>query len=327
MDRKAKRLATLVGCNYLKTRNELHGCINDVRAMRGVLVGRFGFEAENIQLLTDEPESPAHLIPTGSNIRAALARMVDRALPGDVLFFHYSGHGTLIPSHAHGNRNKHDEAIVPVDFNLITDVDFRCLVNRLPEGASFTVFSDSCHSGGLIDKEKEQIGPHDHHPTSDPPPRRPKFIPFQSILDHLSSTSGIQSPPQNEIAPHLLHLFGAEVSPKFKSPSSEDLQPQKLLQQPLAPDNGILLSGCQTDETSADMDPDDDGSGSKAYGAFSNAVQMVLKAHQGPITNRELVTRARELLRATGFTQHPCLYCSDNNADATFLWEPARSSF
>ena len=27
-------------------------------------------------------------------------------------------------------------------------------------GTSFTMVSDSCHSGGLIDKEKEQIGPH-----------------------------------------------------------------------------------------------------------------------------------------------------------------------
>ena len=27
-------------------------------------------------------------------------------------------------------------------------------------GTSFTIVSDSCHSGGLIDKEKEQIGPH-----------------------------------------------------------------------------------------------------------------------------------------------------------------------
>lgn len=31
-------------------------------------------------------------------------------------------------------------------------------MNQIPAGASFTFISDSCHSGGMIDKEKEQIG-------------------------------------------------------------------------------------------------------------------------------------------------------------------------
>ena len=39
------------------------------------------------------------------------------------------------------------------------DVDFRELVDRVPRAATFTMVSDSCHSGGLIDQENEQIGP------------------------------------------------------------------------------------------------------------------------------------------------------------------------
>ena len=119
MEEGKKRLATLVGCNYFNTGNELHGCINDVESMNKVLVHRFGFEPDDIQVLTDVPGAP--VMPTGANIRLALRRMVDRAEPGDVLFFHYSGHGTLIPAvkplHGHSRR---DEAIVPCDFNLIT---------------------------------------------------------------------------------------------------------------------------------------------------------------------------------------------------------------
>lgn len=38
------------------------------------------------------------------------------------------------------------------------DGDFRDLVNKIPSGVTFTFISDSCHSGGLIDSEKEQIG-------------------------------------------------------------------------------------------------------------------------------------------------------------------------
>lgn len=42
--------------------------------------------------------------------------------------------------------------------NAWTDDDFRELVNKIPVGVTFTFLSDSCHSGGLIDSTKEQIG-------------------------------------------------------------------------------------------------------------------------------------------------------------------------
>lgn len=172
-------------------------------------------------------------------------------------------------------------------------------------GSSFTILSDSCHSGGLIDKEKEQIGPNESNPKSFP--SRPKIIPFESILHHLSSISGVQS---LDIGLHLSEVFGNEASTKFRLPNTEMENLGKS-------DSGILLSGCQANETSADMNPKI--SGEKAYGAFSNALQMVLKEHRTSISNRELIIRTREVLQAEGFNQHPCLYCTDENADAPFL--------
>ncbi|XP_077247653.1 metacaspase-9-like [Tasmannia lanceolata] len=305
MNTGMKRMATLVGCNYQNTEHELYGCINDVLAMREVLVHRFGFDPSYIELLTDAPDSL--IMPTGANIRTTLSRMVDRAEPGDVLFFHYSGHGTRIPAPRTNHGHKEEEAIVPCDFNLITDVDFRHLVNHLPEGASFTILSDSCHSGGLIDKEKEQIGPTSTNRVGSF--HRPKTILFDSILHHLSSLSRIDSP---NIGIHLSELFGSDASAKFHQ---NDNHPGRV--QLASPDEGILLSGCQANETSADMNPE--GKGGKAFGAFSNAVQMVLKGHEIAPSNRELVTRTREVLHTHGFVQHPCLYCSNKNADAPFL--------
>lgn len=114
----SKKLAVLVGCNYANTPNELHGCINDVIAMRQVLIDRFGFELNNIQLLTDAPGSL--IMPTGAKIMEAFNRMVDEAENGDVLYFHYSGHGTRIPSNKRARPFHVDKAIVPCDFNLIT---------------------------------------------------------------------------------------------------------------------------------------------------------------------------------------------------------------
>jgi hypothetical protein len=319
---RKKMLATLVGCNYAGTRNELRGCINDVEAVRDTLVARFGFAPADVAVLTDA--RGAKVLPTGANIKRALAAMVARAAPGDVLFFHYSGHGTLVPPRRghDGDGREEEEAIVPCDFNLVTDVDFRELVDRVPPGASFTMVSDSCHSGGLIDQEKEQIGPSVDlsDPASAPPlaapARNARFLPYGALLEHLSGVSGM--PSSHHAADHLLALFGADASAKFHGHGVGGTLTAAA--PALRPDQGILLSGCQSDETSADVAAEDEEEGGvKACGAFSSAVQSVLAAHPAPLSNRELVARARAVLDEQGFEQHPCLYCSDANAEAPFL--------
>ncbi|KAL8509512.1 hypothetical protein ACS0TY_016650 [Phlomoides rotata] len=308
---KCKKLALLVGCNYPNTPHELHGCHNDVLAMREVLVStRFGFDPNCVELLIDKPGSP--IMPTGANIKAALNSMVDRAEDGDVLFFHYSGHGTLIKSH--NAIKKAEEAIVPCDFNLITSVDFRELVNRVPKEVTFTILSDSCHSGGLIDKETEQIGP---STTPDdailPAFCKPKEIPFESVLEYFTSFT---SKTSTDIGTHLVQVFGADASLMFR-------QEAKPIGKPLKADEGILLSGCQTNETSADVQSR--GNGKQPCGAFSNAVQMALKENPGPLSNREIVIQARKILVMQHFNkQHPCLYCSNENAGAIFLNPPQK---
>ncbi|KAM7513881.1 hypothetical protein LguiA_003464 [Lonicera macranthoides] len=337
-----KKLGVLVGCNYPNTPNELHGCINDVLAMHESLVKRFGFDPQDIVVLIDGGSPTTACMPTGANIKKALARMVDRAEPGDVLFFHFSGHGTLIPSLSPTTHPfRHDEAIVPCDFNLITDMDFRELVNRVPKGATFTVLSDSCHSGGLIDKEKEQIGPStksittttnttnskedDNHYTRISDLSLPKTIPFESILGHLASLTQINC---GDIGTHLLELFGSDCSLRFRfDPKVVLAEMEDVILKPLQPDEGILLSGCQKDETCADIRPSKNGSAmKKAYGAFSHAVQTVFEENNNDsgcrLTNREVVFLARKVLQSQQNLeqqQHPCLYCSDENADTTFL--------
>lgn len=82
-------------------------------------------------------------------------------------------------------------------------------------------------------------------------------------------------------------------------------------------DVGILVSGCQSNETSADATPSHNTA--QSYGAFSNAIQKILGQTRGPISNRQLVLQARKELAQEGFKQHPCLYCSDENADAPFI--------
>ncbi|KAJ7949027.1 Metacaspase [Quillaja saponaria] len=149
--------AVLIGCNYPGTNAELKGCINDVKRMYKCLLDRYGFSEEDITVLIDTDNS--YRQPTGKNIRSSLSKLIRSARPGDVLFVHYSGHGTRLPAETgEDDDTGYDECIVPCDMNLITDDDFREFVDKVPRGCRITIVSDSCHSGGLIDETKEQIG-------------------------------------------------------------------------------------------------------------------------------------------------------------------------
>ncbi|KAM1917168.1 hypothetical protein ACFX13_036803 [Malus domestica] len=151
------RKAVLIGCNYAGTKAELKGCINDVKRMYSCLVDRYGFSEDDIQVLIDTDDS--YTQPTGKNIRRAITNLIRSADSGDVLFVHYSGHGTRLPAETGDDDDTgYDECIVPTDMNLITDDDFRGFVDQLPAGCRLTIVSDSCHSGGLIDEAIEQIG-------------------------------------------------------------------------------------------------------------------------------------------------------------------------
>nr|CAD1817318.1 unnamed protein product [Ananas comosus var. bracteatus] len=143
---------------------------------------------------------------------------------------------------------------------------------------------DSCHSGGLIDKEKEQIGPSTVADRAVSRQPRGRLIPYESVLEHLTALSGIHS---LLLGNHLSHLFGHEISPLFSELSGITTHPLRLR-------------------------------------AFSNAIRIVLKEDESALSNRELVTRTRKVLKEGGFAQHPCLYCSDENADAPFLWQPTQ---
>ena len=113
----AKR-AVLVGCNYPGTKAELHGCINDVNRIHRTLIQRFGFPESDITILIDTDRQ--HRQPTGANIKRSLHNLVSEARPGDVLFFHYSGHGARVATEPDDiDETGHDECIVTSDAKLI----------------------------------------------------------------------------------------------------------------------------------------------------------------------------------------------------------------
>merc|ERR1719353_157106 len=95
----------------------------------------------------------AHL--GGSGRRRGLDWLAADARPGDVLFFHFSGHGAQ-EEDPHGyEEDGMNETILPVDFQrtgMISDDEIaEKLVHRLPEGVRLTALMDSCHSGSGLD--------------------------------------------------------------------------------------------------------------------------------------------------------------------------------
>lgn len=73
--------------------------MNDVYTMLGMLTEEFQFSVDHITVLADAPHPAAQseaALPTGENIKRHLSRLVAASQPGDILFLHFSGHGTQV---------------------------------------------------------------------------------------------------------------------------------------------------------------------------------------------------------------------------------------
>lgn len=115
-ENKGNRKALLVGMSYPGTDLELPGCSQDAEIMARLLCNKWGFQnsPEKLKILLDaEPrfqENKGVGKPTGANIRAAMSWLVDGAVPGDSLFFFYSGHGTHEPDLSRREKDGFNEA-------------------------------------------------------------------------------------------------------------------------------------------------------------------------------------------------------------------------
>ncbi len=84
-----RKLALLVGINQYRS-TALQGCLTDVNLQRELLIHRFGFQPSDILTLTDQQA-------TRSQIETAfIEHLVTPSKAGDVVVFHFSGHGSLL---------------------------------------------------------------------------------------------------------------------------------------------------------------------------------------------------------------------------------------
>ncbi|RNF05351.1 putative metacaspase 5 [Trypanosoma conorhini] len=146
--------ALFIGINYTATRSQLSGCVNDAKQMLATLQ-RIQFPISECCILVDDPRFPNFTaLPTRKNIIRHMAWLVYDVRPGDVLFFHYSGHGTETKAER-DSEEMYDQCLVPLDYEsqgaIVDDDLFDLLVRRLPAGVRMTAVFDCCHSASLLD--------------------------------------------------------------------------------------------------------------------------------------------------------------------------------
>ena len=139
------RRALLVGINYIGTPYRLFGCINDVVNMGSYLqkVRKY----DSFIIMTDT----STIKPTRSNILSGFRALLQGAKSGDELWFHFSGHGTLVQDASRDEESGKDSCICPIDVAragfISDDVIRNNLAALVPKGVRLYMVLDACHSG------------------------------------------------------------------------------------------------------------------------------------------------------------------------------------
>lgn len=162
----SRKLALIVGVNEYDSFeiSSLRGCVTDAYLMQELLVHQFGFQPQDVRLVTDDSD----VKPTRAGILQAFQEhLIDQAKPGDVVVFHFSGHGSQVSDQPDCDSRQGKNAIAecvnstlcPSDsfalgatseggvVNDITGHSLFLLMSRVNTD-NMTVVLDSCHSGG-----------------------------------------------------------------------------------------------------------------------------------------------------------------------------------
>jgi len=265
--------ALLVGINNYPSPNELQGCVNDVTNVRDILIKYFGFESDNIRVLTDERATKA-------NIMERLGWLVDDEKNFTKLFYCNSSHGSQIRDRNGDELSDGlDEIICPVDFNwddgFISDDMLSEIFKNLPKG-KLEVIMDSCHSG-TVTRNSLNLVPTE---VGDLYYRKARFI----------------LPP---------------VDIQCRVNEDKDYKVKKLLGQPKIKDeqlNHVLYAGCRDNQTCADAYIGGSYNGAFTY-LFCKTIRAIYDGGK-TISRADLIYRVRKSLRYNKFDQIPQLECT-----------------
>jgi len=138
----SNKIALLFGINnYPGGENDLNGCLNDLLLVESKLpdfqIRKFVNSEVTVRCFTEQ-----------------LQFAIDHAMPGDVIYVHYSGHGSYVRDKSGDEIDGYDECLYLYDGPLIDDVT-SAILSTIPEGVHVTLGLDCCYSGtGTRDLER-----------------------------------------------------------------------------------------------------------------------------------------------------------------------------
>lgn len=158
--------AVLIGINAYPE-SPMKGCVSDVQE-----IGAYLEKLPNplhIQKFTASPvedSSPSHLAesselwPTYDNVTAALTRITSTAKPGDLVYIHYSGHGTTMePPSKSSMSSTEDLALVLLEVTDMVETRYlrglelaHLLMGMVEKKLTVTLVLDCCFSGSVVRK-------------------------------------------------------------------------------------------------------------------------------------------------------------------------------
>ncbi len=300
--------ALLVGINaYHSPINLLRGCENDIRQIRDVLLDRYNFLNDAIRLLCNQEATHARVL-------AGLDWLVSDTLPGDVLVFHYSGHGSYVDDQDGDEWDCRDEILVPYDHDWnrpLRDDELKQVFDRVPRGVNLTFISDCCHSGTINKPAIIETMPR-------------SVLPPAEIEQHIARLISRRDAVYRAFVEAEYHRMAqempqAELSQRF-SPWLEHARSIFMRQHYQLVDtqeNNILLAACRDDQQSVDAWID-----GAWHGAFTYYLGKAIRDADGILTYAQLIARASSAMER--FAQVPQLECLESVRDlAIFAPFPA----
>ncbi|MEQ8386208.1 MAG: caspase family protein [Coleofasciculus sp. A1-SPW-01] len=150
-----RKLALLVGINTYPPNSNitpLNGCLTDVELQRNLLIYRFGFNPQDILTLTNAQATRQAILDSFET------HLINQAKPGDIVVFHYSGHGSQVADPDADYADGVNSTLVPFDSprpaapnpGIVRDIMGHTLFLLMAalNTENVTVVLDCCYSGG-----------------------------------------------------------------------------------------------------------------------------------------------------------------------------------
>jgi len=204
--RRRKCVGLFIGILYPNTKGRLRGCANDVKAAINMIQRVFGVEFTTLYLgcdISEYRENPERKFdirnfgkipkvkvfePTKRNIEKYYVRALRATQDDEMMWMHYSGHGTSKYDYGGDEDDRRDEVLCPCDqrrAGVVSDDWLMESLETVNPNINLIACFDACHSGTMLDVDRIKqanvvtfSGCQDDQTSADMSPSNPFMAPY-----------------------------------------------------------------------------------------------------------------------------------------------------